>query len=69
MIHGTSHLPCWKQCAENPGERVPDGRALVQIKNKRCADKYRIRGEPIHLVGVAFSKDSRNFVGFEVETL
>lgn len=48
---------------------MPDGKALVQIKNKRCADKYRIRGEPIHLVGVAFSKDSRNIVGFEVETL
>jgi hypothetical protein len=35
----------------------------------RYADKYRARGEPIHLVGVEFSKDSRNIVGFEVETV
>jgi hypothetical protein len=36
---------------------------------KGYADKYRQRGEPIHLIGVEFSKDSRNVVGFEVETL
>jgi len=29
----------------------------------------RSRGEPIHLIGVEFSKASRNIVGFEVETL
>ena len=32
-------------------------------------DKYKARGEPIHLVGVEFSKISRNIVGFEVLTL
>ncbi len=31
--------------------------------------KYRARGEPIHLIGVEFSKASRNIVGFEIETL
>ena len=44
------------------------GTALQQIKNRGYADKYRARGEPIHLIGVEFSKDSRNIVGFEVET-
>ena len=50
-------------------ELVPEGRALQQIKDMGYADKYRARSEPIHLVGVEFSKDSRNIVGFEVETL
>ncbi len=45
------------------------GTALQQIKDRGYADKYRTRGEPIHLIGVEFSKDSRNIVGFEAETL
>ncbi len=44
-----------------------DGGALEQIKRNHYADKYRARGEPIHLIGVAFGKTSRNIVGFEVE--
>ena len=50
-------------------ELEPNGRALQQIKDKHYADKYQGRGEPIHLIGVEFSKASRNIVGFEVETL
>lgn len=50
-------------------ELTPAGKALQQLKDKAYADKYRSRGEPIHLVGVEFSKASRNIVGFEVETL
>lgn len=50
-------------------ELNPEGRALQQLKDKGYADKYRSRGEPVHLVGVEFSKASRNIVGFEVETL
>ena len=49
-------------------ELTPQGKALAQIKDKGYADKYRDRGEPIHLVGVEFSKNDRNIVGFEVET-
>ena len=44
------------------------GTALQQIKDRGYADKYRARGEPIHLIGVEFGKNSRNIVGFEVET-
>jgi hypothetical protein len=50
-------------------ELNPAGKALQQIKDKHYADKYRDRGEPIHLIGVEFSKASKNIVGFEVETL
>jgi hypothetical protein len=50
-------------------ELNPAGQALQQIKDRRYADKYLDRGEPVHLIGVEFSKASRNIVGFEVETL
>jgi len=50
-------------------ELTPQGRALQQIKDKGYADKYRALGLPIHLIGVEFSKASRNIVGFEIETL
>ncbi len=50
-------------------ELTPQGKALAQIKDKGYADKYKARCEPIHLIGVEFSRDSRNVVGFEVETL
>lgn len=50
-------------------EMNPNGTALQQLKDMAYADKYRSRGEPIHLIGVEFSKASRNIVGFEVETL
>jgi PD-(D/E)XK nuclease superfamily len=49
-------------------ELVPQGKALAQIRDRGCAEKYRDRGEPIHLIGVEFSRIERNIVGFEVET-
>jgi hypothetical protein len=48
-------------------ELVPEGRALQQIRERGYAEKYRARGEPIHLIGVEFSRESRSVVGFEVE--
>ena len=48
-------------------ELLPDGKALQQLKDKRYADKYRGAGLPIALVGVEFSRETRNVVGFEVE--
>ena len=43
------------------------GSALQQIKDKNYADKYKASGQPIYLIGVEFSKQSCNIVGFEVE--
>lgn len=48
-------------------ELVPAGKALQQLRDKGYADKYRAAG-PVHLIGVEFSKDSRNIIGFEIET-
>jgi len=50
-------------------ELAPEGRALAQIKAKGYADKYLGDGQPIHLIGVEFSKASRSVVGLEVEML
>ncbi len=50
-------------------EKLADGRALQQLKDKAYADKYRAAGQPIHLVGIEFSREQRNVVGFEVETM
>ena len=50
-------------------ELVPEGGAMAQLKERRYADKYRARGEPIHLVAVEFSRESRNVVAFEVESV
>ena len=49
-------------------EMAGEGAAMAQLKARGYADKYRGAGEPIHLVGVEFSRDTRNVVAFEVET-
>ncbi len=50
-------------------ELEPEGRALRQIKDRGYANKYRAMGQPIHLIGIEFSREQRALVGFEVETL
>jgi hypothetical protein len=48
-------------------EDEAEEKALAQIKAKQYADKYRALDQPIHLIGVEFSRKARNVVGFEVE--
>jgi hypothetical protein len=50
-------------------EIEPAGKALQQIKEKGYADKYRADAQPIHLIGIEFSREKRSVIGFEVETL
>ena len=50
-------------------EQQATGEALRQIHTRGYADKYRGRGESIHLIGVEFGRAQRNLVGFEVETI
>ena len=42
------------------------GAALAQLRARRYADKYRAAGEPVHLIGVEFSRETRNVTAFEV---
>ena len=46
-------------------EMAPPGSALAQLRERDYAAKYRGRGEPIHLVGVEFSRATRNITAFE----
>ena len=50
-------------------EMAPKGAAMAQLKARRYADKYRARGEPIHLIAVEFSRENRNIEAFEVASL
>ena len=50
-------------------ELAAAGRALQQLKDRGYADQYRASGQPIHLIGVEFSRERRTVVGFEVESL
>lgn len=49
-------------------ELEPDGGALEQIKARGYADRYRGSGEPVHMIGVEFSRERRSVVGFEIAT-
>ena len=48
-------------------EMEPEGAAMAQLKERRYADKYRGLGQPIYLVAVEFSRETRNLAAFEVE--
>ena len=48
-------------------ELAPEGGAMAQLKAKGYADKYRHLRQPIHLIGVEFSRASRNILALDVE--
>ena len=50
-------------------DQVSEGKALQQIKDQGYADKYRHLNQPIHLVGVEFSRAERELVKFETQDL
>ena len=57
----------WDWSRRFPVIRISFGKGVLQ--GRGYADKYRARGEPIHLIGVEFSREQRSVVAFEVETL
>lgn len=50
-------------------ETAPEGKAMVQLKARNYAEKYQAHQQPIHLMGVEFSKEAKGLVGFEVESV
>ncbi len=50
-------------------EDEPEGKALLQLKEKLYWEKYQGKCEKTFLIGVEFSKRKRNIVSFEVEEL
>ncbi len=47
-------------------EQAGEGAALAQLQARDYAAKYRGGREPIHLLGVEFSRETRNVTAFEV---
>ena len=47
-------------------ELASEGAAMAQLQEKGYADKYRSLDQPIYLIGVEFSKNTRNITAFEV---
>ena len=47
-------------------EMAPPGSALAQLESRDYAAKYQHLNEPIHLIGVEFSRQTRNVTAFEV---
>ena len=45
-------------------EMAPPGSALAQLRERDYAAKYRAGGEPIHLIGVEFGRETRNVTAF-----
>jgi hypothetical protein len=45
---------------------TPTGEALAQLRARGYADKYRADGCPLWLLGIEFSSEQRNIVGWEV---
>ncbi|WP_082007421.1 PD-(D/E)XK nuclease domain-containing protein [Tepidimonas taiwanensis] len=45
--------------------KEPTGEAIAQLKARGYADKYRADGRPVYLLGVEFSADVRNIVGWD----
>ena len=48
-------------------ERAGEGAAMAQLKERRYADQYRGLEQPIHLIAVEFSSETRNLAAFDVE--
>ena len=44
---------------------APPGSALTQLQERNYAAKYRVGGQPIHLVDIEFSRRTRNITAFE----
>ena len=48
-------------------EQAGAGSALAQLEERGYSEKHRAPGRTIHLIGVEFSRETRNVVAFDVE--
>ena len=68
VFNGHVYLFEFKVVGSAPeGVSAPPTAALAQLRERGYADKYRASGRPIHLIGVEFSRETRNLVSFEAE--
>jgi len=59
----------FKKADDGSGTGKGLDRAIRQIREKGYAEKYRERGEPVHLVGMVFGGEKRNLLGIRAEAL
>ena len=57
----------FKMAADREGLDAAMERALSQMRERGYGEKYRARGEPIHLVAVVFGREERNLLAVEAE--
>ena len=57
----------FKMVAEGETSEAALDRAMKQMRERGYADKHRDRGEPIHLLGVAFGRRQRTLLGVRAE--
>ena len=48
-------------------EQAGAGSALAQLEERGYAEKHRAPGRTIHLIGIEFSRETRNIVAFDVK--
>ena len=67
VLHGGQVFVFEFKMADGEDSSEPAARsAIEQIREKGYAEKYRDRGEPVHLVGIAFNREGRNLATVKV---
>ena len=59
----------FKMAKEGEAPESALDRAMKQMRDRSYADKYRDRGEPIHLVAAVFGREQRNLLALNAERL
>lgn len=59
----------FKMAEDDAGTEEGLDSAIAQIRKKGYAEKYRGRGEPVHLISMVFGKKERNLLGIRSEPL
>ncbi|MDE0102510.1 MAG: AAA family ATPase, partial [Bryobacterales bacterium] len=68
LLHGGRvYVLEFKMARDREGVDAAMDRALSQMRERGYGERYRARGEPIHLVGVVFGREERNLLAVEAE--
>ena len=68
VFHGSKDFVLeFKMTKEGEAAETALDRAMEQMRDRGYADKYRARGEAIHLVAAVFGLEQRNLLGLRTE--
>ena len=68
LLHGGQVFVMeFKMAEEDEETEAALDRAISQIRDRGYADRYRGRGEPIHLIGAVFGREERNLLAVRSE--